>query len=71
MYHRRSPLPFNTFYVIASLSRHPYSLAYEVLYVIAKHRFAVLWQSPGRVTLLCAVCAVRKGILVIALFLTK
>ena len=25
-------------------------LPYEVLYVIAKHRFAVLWQSPGRVT---------------------
>ena len=47
------------------------SIPYEVLYVIAKHRFAVLWQSPGRVTILCAVCAVRKGILVIALFLTK
>jgi len=26
------------------------SLPYEVLYVIAKHRFAVLWQSPGRDT---------------------
>lgn len=27
------------------------SIPYEVLYVIARHRFAVLWQSPGRVTL--------------------
>ena len=26
-------------------------IPYEVLNVIAKHRFAVLWQSPGRVTL--------------------
>ena len=24
------------------------SIPYEVLYVIARHRFAVLWQSPGR-----------------------
>ena len=47
----------------------PYSLAYEVLYVIA--RSIATWQSPGRVTILCTVCAVRKGILVIALFLTK
>ena len=50
MYHRRCPLTCEVLYVIASLSRHPYSLAYEVLYVIAKHRFAVLWQSPGRDT---------------------
>ena len=33
-----------------------YAIACNALYVIAKHRFAVLWQSPGRVTFLIIWC---------------
>ena len=34
--------------VIASLSRHPYSLACNALYVILRSCIATTWESPGR-----------------------
>ena len=42
-------ISFGTKYsVIASLSRHPYSLACNALYVILRSCIATTWESPGR-----------------------